>query len=116
MRLISARRGNQNRRQSCPLQFSRSRRVGDGRTRFQPADLELIAQGLLAHPESLVQPADDSVLHAVTGCDSQTGLRGIPASFAPRILQIEANGPEFDLELMAAARRCRGASSGGTDP
>jgi putative flippase GtrA len=71
----------------------------------EPADIERVARSLLAHPESLVQPAADSVLHALIGRDSQTGLRGIPAVVAPRILQIEANGPEFDLELLMAARR-----------
>jgi putative flippase GtrA len=71
----------------------------------EPADIERVAQSLLAHPDSLVQPAADSVLHALTGRDSQTGLRGIPAGFAPSVLQIEANGPEFDLELQMAARR-----------
>lgn len=70
----------------------------------EPADIERVAQSLLAHPESIVQPAADSVLNALTGRDSQTGLRGIPAGLAPRILQIEANGPEFDLELLMAAR------------
>jgi glycosyltransferase involved in cell wall biosynthesis len=71
----------------------------------EPADIERVAQNLLAHPESIVQPAADSVLHALTGRDSQTGLRGIPEGFAPRVLQIEANGLEFDLELLLAARR-----------
>lgn len=87
----------------------------------ESADVERVAGSLLAHPESLVQPAGDSILHAVTGHNSQTGLRGIPAGFAPRILQIEANGREFDLELLMAARRAgvpavqesvRGAPSG----
>jgi hypothetical protein len=71
----------------------------------ESADIERVAHSLLAHPDSLVQPAADSVLHALTGRDSQTGLRGIPAAFAPRILRIEANGPEFDLELQMTARR-----------
>jgi putative flippase GtrA len=71
----------------------------------QPADIERVAQSLLAHPESLVQPAADSALHALIGRDSQTGLRGIPTGLAPRILQIAANGPEFDLELQMTARR-----------
>lgn len=68
-------------------------------------DIEHVAESLLAHPRSLVLPHAVSILDALTGDDSQTGLRGIPAGLVPRILQLEANGPEFDVEMPIAARR-----------
>ena len=36
--------------------------------------------------------------------DTQTGLRGIPRSFIPVLLQISANGYEFELEMLLACR------------
>ena len=35
--------------------------------------------------------------------DTQTGLRGIPALLWPRLLDIDANGYEFELEMLLAA-------------
>ncbi len=36
--------------------------------------------------------------------DTQTGLRGIPRSFVPRLLKIPANGYEFELDMLIAAK------------
>ena len=36
--------------------------------------------------------------------DTQTGLRGIPASMIPDLLRLEARGYEFELEMLIAAR------------
>jgi glycosyltransferase involved in cell wall biosynthesis len=36
--------------------------------------------------------------------DTQSGLRGIPMRFVPKLLRIEANGYEFELEMLLAAK------------
>lgn len=36
--------------------------------------------------------------------DTQTGLRGIPLSFARRLLDLKSNGYAFELDMLAAAR------------
>ncbi len=36
--------------------------------------------------------------------DTQSGLRGIPIRFVPKLLAIEANGYEFELEMLLAAK------------
>jgi len=38
--------------------------------------------------------------------DTQTGLRGIPISFARRLLRANANGYEFELDMLLLANRC----------
>ncbi len=48
------------------------------------------------------------LVSALTGArlrDTQTGLRGIPTAFAAQLLDVEANGYEFELEMLLAARR-----------
>ena len=48
------------------------------------------------------------VLHLLVGqklTDTQTGLRGIPAMLWPRLLELESNGYEFELEMLIAAHR-----------
>ena len=57
----------------------------------KPADIASVAEKLLAGAGSLVIQA--------------SGIYGIPAAVAPRVLQIEANGPEFAAELPVAARQ-----------
>src|SRR5450759_4640951 len=37
--------------------------------------------------------------------DTQTGLRGIPATLAARLLRVEARGYEFEMEMLIAARQ-----------
>lgn len=39
--------------------------------------------------------------------DTQTGLRGIPRSFLPELLRIEASGYEFELEMLVRATERR---------
>ena len=51
----------------------------------RPADIAGVAEKLLAG-------AGDLVVHT-------SGLFGVPAAMAPRVLQIEANGPEFAAQL-----------------
>ncbi|MGA2402796.1 MAG: glycosyltransferase [Syntrophobacteraceae bacterium] len=36
--------------------------------------------------------------------DTQSGLRGIPMQFIPKLLKIEANGYEFELEMLLACK------------
>jgi glycosyltransferase involved in cell wall biosynthesis/SAM-dependent methyltransferase len=36
--------------------------------------------------------------------DTQTGLRGIPASLLPRLLSIDSDGYEFEMEMLTAAK------------
>jgi glycosyltransferase involved in cell wall biosynthesis len=46
------------------------------------------------------------VMHLLLGRklrDTQTGLRGIPAAMLPQVLQLEANGYEFELEMLILA-------------
>ena len=48
------------------------------------------------------------IMHALLGqklTDTQTGLRGIPASFLPKLLRQEATGYEFELEMLIAAHQ-----------
>ena len=39
--------------------------------------------------------------------DTQTGLRAIPAAFAKKLLKIEANGYDFELEMLIMAQHMR---------
>src|SRR5208283_1838758 len=93
--------------------------------RYDPDDIERIATSLLAHAGSLVlgcgtvrgamplgrrlgNLANGVLMHALMGrqmADTGTGLRGIPAAFALRLLGLEANGYEFELEMLIAAHR-----------
>jgi glycosyltransferase involved in cell wall biosynthesis len=46
------------------------------------------------------------IMHALLGrklTDTQTGLRGIPATLLPRLLRLESTGYEFELEMLLAA-------------
>ncbi|HEX3747131.1 MAG TPA: glycosyltransferase [Bryobacteraceae bacterium] len=70
-------------------------------------DVERVAASLLAHPGSLVVPAGQGLMPAIAGSAAGTGVRAIPAALATPVLQIEANGPEFQMELLLAARRMR---------
>lgn len=59
-----------------------------------PADIEPVVESVLAHPGSLVSSGGEPA-----------GLCGIPAVLAPQLLHIEANGPEFQKEMLLAAQR-----------
>jgi hypothetical protein len=48
------------------------------------------------------------LMHALVGqklSDTQTGLRGIPAALFPRLMKLQGNGYEFELEMLLAARQ-----------
>ena len=99
--------------------------TADADGQHHPDDIERVGESLLAHPDSLVlgcrgfsgdvplrsrigNMATSAIMHALMGrkmSDTQTGLRGIPAAFAPRILRVEANGYEFELEMLIAAHQ-----------
>ena len=99
--------------------------TADADGQHHPDDIERVAESLLAHPQSLVlgcrtfrgevplrsrigNAATSAIMHGLLGrkmSDTQTGLRGIPAAFAPRILRVEANGYEFELEMLIAAHK-----------
>jgi glycosyltransferase involved in cell wall biosynthesis len=87
-------------------------------------DVLKVALALENHPESLIIGAralkGDVPLRSVFGntctkllfrlltgkklSDTQSGLRGIPASFIPKLLKLETNGYEFELEMLLACK------------
>src|ERR1019366_4612974 len=89
-----------------------------------PEDIERVAANLFRHPGALVlgsRTFDSAVplrsrfgniltrrlMQTLIGTrlgDTQTGLRGIPAALAERLLRVEARGDEFELEMLIAAR------------
>ena len=99
--------------------------TADADGQHHPDDIERVAESLLANPGSLVlgcrtfrgevplrsrigNVATSAIMHALMGrkmSDTQTGLRGIPAPFAPQLLKLEANGYEFELEMLIAAHK-----------
>ena len=94
--------------------------TADADGQHHPDDIERVAARLLADPGSLVLGCrtfhrdvplrsrfgnilTSGVMHALMGrklSDTQTGLRGIPAAFALRILKLEADGYEFEMEML----------------
>src|SRR4051794_30123890 len=99
--------------------------TADADGQHHPDDIERVAAALLARPEALVlgarafegdvplrskigNIATRKLMHALLGqrlTDTQTGLRGIPASLLPRLLRLEATGYEFELEMLIAAHQ-----------
>ena len=99
--------------------------TADADGQHDPNDIERVGESLLAHPDRLIlgcrafkgeiplrsrigNMATSAIMHALMGRkmrDTQTGLRGIPAEFAPRLLKIEANGYEFELEMLISAHK-----------
>jgi glycosyltransferase involved in cell wall biosynthesis len=87
-------------------------------------DVLKVARSLESHPESLVIGTRtferDVPLRSIIGnsctkvlfrlltgkrlSDTQSGLRGIPIKFVPKLLRIDANGYEFELEMLLAAK------------
>jgi glycosyltransferase involved in cell wall biosynthesis len=87
-------------------------------------DVLKVARSLESQPESLVIGTRsferDVPLRSIIGntctkvlfrlltgkrvSDTQSGLRGIPIRFVPKLLAIEANGYEFELEMLLAAK------------
>ena len=99
--------------------------TADADGQHHPDDIARVGESLLAHPDSLVlgcrafhgevplrsrigNVATSAIMHALMGrkiSDTQTGLRGIPVAFAPKLLKLEANGYEFELEMLIAAHK-----------
>jgi glycosyltransferase involved in cell wall biosynthesis len=99
--------------------------TADADGQHHPEDIESVAAALAAHPQSLVlgarafagevplrsrigNVATRGIVHMLLGkkiSDTQTGLRGIPASLLPQLLRIESRGYEFELEMLIAAHR-----------
>ncbi|MGD0868213.1 MAG: glycosyltransferase [Bryobacteraceae bacterium] len=99
--------------------------TADADGQHDPVDIERVAEALVVHPQSLVLGCrafhedvplrsrfgnilTSAVMHAMMGrkmADTQTGLRGLPASFALRTMKIEATGYEFELEMLIAAHQ-----------
>jgi glycosyltransferase involved in cell wall biosynthesis len=99
--------------------------TADADGQHHPEDVEGLARALESHPNTLIlgvrgfqgpiplrsrvgNTLTRWVLHLVVGqnlSDTQTGLRGIPATLWPHLLQIESNGYEFEMEMLIAAQR-----------
>ena len=99
--------------------------TADADGQHHPEDIVRVAAGLHEHPGALVlgsRTFDDAVplrsrfgnlltrkltatLIGARLQDTQTGLRGIPASLAARLLPIDSRGYEFELEMLIAARQ-----------
>jgi glycosyltransferase involved in cell wall biosynthesis/SAM-dependent methyltransferase len=89
-----------------------------------PEDILGVARALAANPDRLILgsrdfkgavPLRSRIGNAVTRqlvrlligsaiADTQTGLRGIPASLLPHLLRIRSTGYEFELDMLIAAR------------
>ncbi len=87
-------------------------------------DILAVAAQLAKSPESLVMGVRSfagnvpfrsragnrvtrTMVHLLIGqrlADTQTGLRGIPRCFVPRLLKIPADGYEFELDMLIAAK------------
>ena len=99
--------------------------TADADGQHHPEDILRVAAKLLERPDALVMGArtfDDAVplrsrfgnvltrrlMSTLIGAklqDTQTGLRGIPAALAARLLRVEARGYEFELEMLIEARQ-----------
>jgi len=99
--------------------------TADADGQHDPGDIERVAAALAANPASLVLGCrtfhqevplrsrfgnilTSTIMHALMGrkmADTQTGLRGLPASFALSTLKIESTGYEFELEMLIAAHQ-----------
>ncbi len=97
--------------------------TADADGQHHPEDIQRVGDALMSQPESLIlgsrsfdrevplrsrfgNIATRGIMHALLGqklTDTQTGLRGIPASFLPKLLRHEATGYEFELEMLIAA-------------
>jgi glycosyltransferase involved in cell wall biosynthesis len=99
--------------------------TADGDGQHHPDDIEQVAGRLAEEPDRVVLgtrkfsaavPLRSRVGNAVTRVvmramlgenvsDTQTGLRGIPARLLPSLLRLEANGYDFELDMLIAARQ-----------
>jgi glycosyltransferase involved in cell wall biosynthesis len=97
--------------------------TADADGQHHPDDIERVAGRLEERPDALVLGAREfggeiplrskignvatrGLVHALLGqriADTQTGLRGVPATLLPRLLRLESTGYEFELEMLIAA-------------
>ncbi len=97
--------------------------TADADGQHDPDDIRRVAEALEASPASLVLGCrafgkdvplrsrfgnilTRAIMHALLGrrlTDTQTGLRGIPASFLPHLLRLETTGYEFELQMLIAS-------------
>ena len=99
--------------------------TADADGQHHPDDIAHVAEKLAAEPDRLVLGARTlgagvplrsrvgnavtrTVMRALVGqnvSDTQTGLRGIPAQLLPSLLRLEANGYDFELDMLIAVRQ-----------
>jgi len=99
--------------------------TADADGQHHPEDIERVAASLREHRQALVLGSRTfntevplrsrfgniltrRLMQTLIGSklqDTQTGLRGIPAALAARLLRVDARGYEFELEMLIAARQ-----------
>ena len=99
--------------------------TADADGQHHPDDIERVADRLAAEPGHVVlgtrsftgtvplrsrvgNAVTRTVMRALVGqriSDTQTGLRGIPTTLLPDLLRLEANGYDFELDMLIAVRR-----------
>src|ERR1017187_6589752 len=99
--------------------------TADADGQHHPEDIERVAASLREHRQALVLGSRTfntevplrsrfgkiltrRMMQTLNGSklqDTQTGLRGIPAALAARLLRVDARGYEFELEMLIAARQ-----------
>ena len=99
--------------------------TADADGQHHPDDIEQVADSLAAEPDRIVlgtrtfsadvpwrsrvgNVVTRSVMRALVGqnvSDTQTGLRGIPARLLPHLLRLEANGYDFECDMLIAVRQ-----------
>jgi glycosyltransferase involved in cell wall biosynthesis len=99
--------------------------TADADGQHHPDDIEQVAGAFAAQPDRVVlgtrtfsaavplrsrvgNAITRTVMRALVGqkvADTQTGLRGIPARLLPHLLRLEANGYDFELDMLLAVRQ-----------
>ena len=99
--------------------------TADADGQHHPEDIRHVADTLMEQPQALIlgsrnfdrdvplrsrfgNIATRGIMHALLGqklTDTQTGLRGIPASFLPKLMRHESTGYEFELEMLIASHQ-----------
>ena len=99
--------------------------TADAGGQHHPGDIEQVAGRLAAEPDRIIlgtrtfgsgvplrsrvgNLVTRTVMGALVGqhvSDTQTGLRGIPVSLLPHLLRLEANGYDFELDMLITVRQ-----------